>query len=522
MSEVVLRKTNQILHSFPILGAVLAALALLVSGCLVGPDFQPPHPEAPANWEGVTKMPTKQPYVITAQPAELTQWWRQFDDPRLTGLVEEAIKANLDLQLAKARLRQARALRGVAVGGLWPTITVTSTFQREKTQVVTQGGSSKVAPKTAQVENLYQAGFDAVWEIDLFGGVRRNLEAANANVEAAIENINDVLVTLVSEVGLNYIQLRGFQKEIVIAKNNLKAQQDTATITRQRSGVGFLSALDVANAEGNVATTEATIPVFENSAQQAIYALSVLLARPPADLLEQLAPSRNLPSVPSEIPAGLPSNLLRRRPDIREAEAQLHAATAQIGVATAQLFPQFSLTGTMNWQSNLLQTWWGAAGNSYSFGPTLTWPIFQGGALISNVRVQEALRDQAFITYQKTVLTAFQDVENAMIAFNKEQQHRKSLNESVIANRKAVELSVELYTMGLLDFLNVLVAQRSLYTAEDALVVSETNIVTDLLALYKALGGGWEFVPSEAQTSEAQTTSSTPTISYSAIKQNIK
>jgi len=506
-------KTNQALHSFPILGAVCAALALLVSGCLVGPDFQPPHPEAPANWEGVTKMPTKQPYVITAQPAELTQWWRQFDDPMLTGLVEEAIKANLDLQLAQARLRQARALRGVAVGGLWPAVTATATYQREKTQVVTQGGSSKVAPKTAQVENLYQAGFDAVWEIDIFGGVRRNVEAANANVEAGVENISDTLVTLVSEVGLNYIQLRGFQQEIMVAKKNLKAQQDTATITRQRAGVGLLSALDVANAEAAVATTEATIPVFENEAQQAIYALSVLLARPPADLLQQLAPTRNLPSVPSKIAAGLPSNLLRRRPDIREAEAQLHAATAQIGVATAQLFPQFSLTGTVNWQSNLLLTWWGAAGNSYSFGPTMTWPIFQGGALISNVRVQEALRDQAFITYQKTVLSAFQDAENAMIAFNKEQEHRKSLNESVIYNRKAVELSVELYTMGLLDFLNVLIAQRSLYTSEDALVVSETNIVTDLLALYKALGGGWEFVPSDAQT-----TASTPTISYYADK----
>jgi NodT family efflux transporter outer membrane factor (OMF) lipoprotein len=507
-------KTNQALHSFPILGAVFAALALLVSGCLVGPDFQPPHPEAPASWEGVTKMPTKQPLVITAQPAELTQWWRQFDDPMLTGLVEEAIKANLDLQLAKARLRQARALRGVAVGGLWPAVTATATYQREKSQgETTQGGSSKGLATTAQVENLYQAGFDAVWEIDVFGGLRRNVEAASANVEAAVENISDTLVTLVSEVGLNYIQLRGWQQEIVIAKNNLKAQQDTATITRQRSGVGFLSALDVANAEAAVATTEATIPVFETSAQQAIYALSVLLARPPADLLKQLAPTRNLPSVPAKIPAGLPSNLLRRRPDIREAEAQLHAATAQIGVATAQLFPQFSLTGTVNWQSNLLLTWWGAAGNSYSFGPSVTWPIFQGGAIISNVRVQEALRDQAFITYQKTVLSAFQDVENAMIAFNKEQQHRKSLKESVIANRKAVELSVELYTMGLLDFLNVLIAQRSLYTSEDALMVSNTNIVTDLLALYKALGGGWEFVPSDAQT-----TSSTPTISYYADK----
>ena len=245
--------------------------------------------------------------------------------------------------------------------------------------------------------------------------------------------------------------------------------------------------------------TEAQIPVFETSAQQSIYALSVLLARPPADLLKQLAPTGNLPSVPEKIPAGLPSDLLRRRPDIREAEAQLHAGTAQIGVATATLFPQFSLTGSANWQSNLLRTWWGAAGNSYSFGPSVTWPIFQGGALISNVRVQEALRDQSFITYQKTVLGAFQDAENAMIAFNKEQEHRKSLNDSVIANRQAVDLSVELYTQGLLDFLNVLIAQRSLYTSEDALVQSNSKIVTDLIGLYKALGGGWECVPSDSR-----------------------
>jgi NodT family efflux transporter outer membrane factor (OMF) lipoprotein len=215
----------------------------------------------------------------------------------------------------------------------------------------------------------------------------------------------------------------------------------------------------------------------------------VLLARLPAELLTQLSPTGNLPSVPAQVPAGLPSDLLRRRPDVRASEAQLHSSTAQIGVAIADFFPKFSLTGTMNWNSNLLNTWWTSSSFSYSFGPAMVWPIFQGGAIVSNVHLQEALRDQAFIMYQKTVLAAFQDVENALVAFAKEQQHRKSLNDAVVANRKAVDLSLQLYTEGQIDFLNVLNAQRSLYASEDALVQSERNIATDLIALYKALGG---------------------------------
>jgi NodT family efflux transporter outer membrane factor (OMF) lipoprotein len=375
----------------------------------------------------------------------------------------------------------------VAVGGLWPAVSASSSYQRFHTAGVTPDN---------QVKNLFQTGFDAVWELDVFGGLRRNVESAGANVQAAIEGIRDAQVSLVAEVALNYIQLRGFQQEIVVARKNLEAQQHTAEITRKLWKVGFNSGLDVANADANVATTESQIPVFETEAQQAIYALSVLLARPPADLLEKLSPTANLPSVPAQVPVGLPSDLLRRRPDIHEAEAQLHAATAQIGVAVAELFPQFSLTGSVNWQSNLLRTWWTEASRSFGIGPSVSWQIFQGGAIVSNVRVQKALRDQAFITYQKTVLAAFQDVENALIAFAKEQQHRKALNEAVIANRKAVDLSLQLYTAGQIDFLNVLTAQRSLYTSEDALVQSESSIATDLIALYKALGGGWESIPS--------------------------
>jgi multidrug efflux system outer membrane protein len=475
---------NEQRRSVSVLVAGVGLAVLAVSGCMVGPNYHPPQPTVPTAWVGVAKTPTDQPSVATAQPAELTQWWRQFDDPTLTALVEEAVKTNLDLQLAVARLRQSRATRGVALGGLWPAVTASGSYQREHMTGV-----------TPENQNLYQAGFDAVWELDLFGGLRRNVESAGANVRAAIGGIRDAQVSLVAEVALNYMQLRGSQQEIVIAQDNLKAQQHTSEITHKRLAVGFSSALDVANADANVATTESQIPVFETAAQQSIYALSVLLGRPPADLLEQLSPTGNLPRVPAQIPVGLPSDLLRRRPDIQVVEAQLHAATAQIGVATADLFPKFSLTGTVNWQSNLLRTWWTEASRSFGFGPSVTWQIFQGGAIVSNVRVQKALRDQAFITYQKAVLAAFQDVEDGLIAFAKEQQHHKALTDAVVANRKAVDLSLLLYTEGQIDFLNVAVAQELLYASENALVQSETSIVTDLIVLYKALGGGWESVP---------------------------
>jgi len=508
MSEVALMNPNERRRSVSVLVAAVGLAVLVVSGCMVGPNYHPPQTTVPTEWVGAAETPTGQPSVATAQPAQLTQWWRQFNDPTLTALVEEAVKVNLDLQLAEARLRQARATRGVAVGGLWPAVSGSGSYQREHTVGVTPDN---------QVQNLFQAGFDAVWELDVFGGLRRNVESAGANVQAAVEGIRDAQVSLVAEVALNYIQLRGYQQEIVVARKNLEAQQHTAEITRKLWKVGFNSALDVANADANVATTESQIPVFETSAQQSIYALSVLLARPPADLLERLSPTANLPRVPAQVPVGLPSDLLRRRPDIQQAEAQLHAATAQIGVAGAELFPQFSLTGSVNWQSNLLRTWWTEASRSFGIGPSVSWQIFQGGAIVSNVRVQKALRDQAFITYQKTVLAAFQDVENALIAFAKEQQHRKALDEAVVANRKAVDLSLLLYTEGQIPFLNVLVAQESLYASENALVQSETNIVTDLIALYKALGGGWESMPSSAQS-----TNSAPANAAAEIKSNRK
>ncbi len=471
--------------------AVVSLFAAQASGCMVGPDYHPPAVTAPAAWVGVQAPAAAQPSVVTAQPTELARWWQQFQDPTLTGLVENALGANLDVHVAVARIQQARAARGVTVGGLWPAVTASAGYQR--------GHTAAINPDN-QTTDLFQSGLDAVWELDVFGGVRRNVESATANIQATVEGLRDTQVTLVAEVALAYMQLRGAQQEIVVAQNNLQAQQHTADITRQKYAAGFVSGLDVANADASAATTAAQIPGYETTARQAIYTLSVLLARPPAALLEQLTPTGPLPHLPTDIPAGLPSDLLRRRPDIREAEAQLHAAAAQIGVATAALFPQFSLTGSVSWESNLVGTWWSDVSRSFGVGPSVTWPIFQGGALVSNIRLQEALRDQALFTYKKTVLAAFQDVENALVAFVNEQRHLQTLRDVVAANRKAVDLSMLQYSEGLTEFLNVLVAQNALYSSQAAAVQSEAAIATDLVTLYQALGGGWDTVPTQSPT----------------------
>ena len=478
------------------IGVVLLAACLW--GCAVGPNFKPPVTTAPSAWTGITERSATQPSVATAKPVQLAAWWRTFNDPELTKLVERALGANLDVQVAEARLRQARAARGVIAGGLWPSVSGSLSYNR-----IHSPANGSAAVGGAGDHDLYQAGFDAVWELDIFGGLRRNVEAANADIQAAQEGLRNAQVSLTAEVALNYIQLRGFQEQRVVAQENLKDQQQTAAITRQKLMAGFVGTLDVANADAQVAMTESQIPLLQVSAQQAIYALSVLLAQPPSYLLKELSTTQSLPVTPPKVPIGLPSDLLRRRPDIREAEAQLHAATAQIGVATADLFPKFSLTGNIGWQSNLLQNWLTGPSQSSSFGPAMSWGILQGGSIIANIHQQRAIRDQAYLTYRKTVLTAFQDVENALFAYDKEWVHRRALSDAVAASRKAVAVSVQLYRAGQTDFLNVLQAQATLYASQNALVQSNSNVCQDLIALYKALGGGWKISREDALARKA-------------------
>ena len=474
---------------FVYLGLVAMILAAL-AGCAVGPDYHPPQTEVPKTWDGQNAVTPEQPSKTTTQPVALVDWWQAFKDPSLSSLVEMAIRANLDVRLAEARIRQARASLGVAGAPLWPEVDASALYQRSKgsSETGTGGGIATIGG----LRNLWQAGLDATWEVDIFGGTRRSVEAGTADLRAAVEDRRDVLVTMVGEVGNNYLNLRGFQQQIAIARKNLEAQKHNAEITRKRFNAGFVGALDVANADAQVATTEAQIPGLESSARAAIYSLGVLLGREPAALEKELARATPIPPTPLDIPVGLPSELLRRRPDIRRAEAQIHAATARIGVATADLFPKFNLAGSFGFSASdatRIEKW---TSNFWSWGPTVTWPIFAGGRIYWNIRVQDALTEQALVTYQKTVLTALKDVETALVAYAKEQQRRKSLVIAVTNNRKAVDLAMKLYVAGKTDFLNVLTAQLNLYSTENALVQSTNTVDTDLIALYKALGGGWE------------------------------
>jgi NodT family efflux transporter outer membrane factor (OMF) lipoprotein len=457
-------------------------LLLLPGGCMVGPDYKPPKTQAPPAWSGVTNSAASDTR-LTANAVELAQWWTRFQDPKLTELVNAALRTNLDVRLAEALLWEARATRGKDAGGLWPSLSVSGSA----TRTGTLSGPNPAGPR-----GVLQAGAEAAWNLDFFGATRRQLESDDAAIQAARENIYGARVTLVSEVALDYFQIRSAQEQIAIAQTNLESEVHTAEVTRRKGSVGFVSALDEANADAQVATTAATIPPLEITIQQNIFALSILLARPPADLLADLSRPGAVPLTPPEVPVGLPSDLLRRRPDIRAAEANLHAAAALIGVAVADFYPQFSLTGSLNYQSSLARDLFAGPNGIYSGGPQVTWPIFSGGSTISNLRLQKAARDAAYITYQKTVLAALADVESNLVAFAKEWDHRKALSQAVVKNRRALELSQQLYEAGTAEFLTVLDAERSLLASETALAQSRQAISSDLVNIYRALGGGWE------------------------------
>ena len=478
------RSNNVDVQGMPRMLVLLSLVAL--AGCAVGPDFAIPQRDVPDAWVGPASMPATQP----AATVSLAQWWEAFNDPSLTSLVEQALKSNLDMKLAQSRIRQARANRGVAASGFGPSANASGSFQRSQAASGGQMGGG-----TSPVTNQYQVGFDAGWEIDFFGGVRRGVEAADAQVDSAVEARRDVQVTLVAEVARNYVELRSLQQRIAIARKNLEAQKRSAELTRKKFEGGFVGRLDVANAKAQVATTTAQIPLLESSAQQTIYTISVLLNREPGALVQELSKPADIPTAPPAVPVGVPSDLLRRRPDIRRAEADIHAATANIGVATAELFPKVTINGSLGWSASDAGSLFGPLSRFWSFGPSVTWNMFQSGRTLSSIEVQKALEEQSVLSYRQTVLGAVQEVENALIASVKEQEHRQSLVEAVAATREAVDLATKLYAEGSTDYLDVLSAQRSLLVTEDALAQSTATMATNLLALYKSVGGGWAEQP---------------------------
>jgi outer membrane protein, multidrug efflux system len=476
------------------LGAGVLLLVGIV-GCTVGPSYHMPDMPVPTMWSEAPQN------GVTTQPLRMTQWWRTFHDPVLDTLVERAVRANIDLRQAAARVREARALRGVAAADVWPTLGVSGAYTRSRRSEnlsaaqtgVANGSSAPGGIPSGPLEgDLFQAGFDTSWEIDLFGGVRRSIEAADADLAASVEDLRDVLVTLLAEVARNYVEVRGFQRRIAIAENNIHSQQETLELTRARFEAGLTNQLDVVQATSQLATTQAQVPALETPLKQGIHRLGVLLGLVPGALRPELSQEAPIPPVPPEVPVGLPSDLLRRRPDIRRAERQVTAATARIGVAVADLFPKLSLTGALGLQSNLLADLALGSSRFWSIGPTLSWPIFDAGRIRTNIAVQGAREEQRLAQYEQAVLTSLEEVENALVAYSREQVRRDKLAEGVEANQQAVALANELYTRGLGDFLNVLESQRSLFASQSDLVQSEATVSANVVALYKALGGGWE------------------------------
>ena len=476
----------------PMVRWAVLALGLLAGGCMVGPNFQRPAAQAPKAWLGATTA-TMAAHA-GAPGVELERWWRAFKDPELDALIERGVRSNLDLQLARQRILQARAVVGESASGLWPSLDFSGQYQRQHTRLP-EPSTPTPGFQRSTTQNFYQAGFDSLWELDLFGGVRRGVEASRADLRASEQSLRDTLVTVCGEIGVDYLNLRGLQSQLKITRRNLQTQVHTVEIARKRHDVGFAAALDVYNAEAQAESTRAQIPALEASIRQTMYQLSLLLGEEPGALLKELSPERPLPAIPMQIPSGLPSELLQRRPDIRRAEEQLHAATARIGVAVADLFPKFSLTGATGAQANTLTSWNKSVTSSWALGPTVSWNLFSGGLFWNRVKENRALAEQALTTYRQTVLNAFQEVESAWIAFDRETERGRSLAIAVDRNRHAVGLSNQLYVEGQTEFLTVLVAQQALLATENALAQSRNAAADDLVTVYKALGGGWQNWP---------------------------
>ncbi|HEX3720290.1 MAG TPA: efflux transporter outer membrane subunit [Verrucomicrobiae bacterium] len=464
-------------------------LALVfLAGCTVGPDYHRPNATAPAQWG--EPMAGGETNGSAANPAA---WWKDFNDVELDSLIERAVSSNLDLKIASARVREARAAYQVTSADFWPTVNTSASYERlreSKNQPII--GAFNLPSNVPFENNVYQAGFDSTWELDVFGGTRRATEAARAEVAAAEYGRRDTLVTLLAEVARNYAEARGYQRRLEIARQNIDAQKQSLAITQNRFTNGVVPDLDVQQASTLLSTTRAEIPTLEIDLHTAIHRLGVLLGQPPEALMEELSAVSPIPIAPVEVPVGLPSELLLRRPDVQKAERQLAAATAEIGVATADLFPKFSLTGAAGFQSVSAGDWFAGASKFWSVGPTVQWRIFDAGRIRANIKVQNARQEEALANYEKTVLGSFEDVENALVRYAREQVRRRSLEEAVKSSQESLRVANQLYANGLVNFINVLDAERSMYQTEDELVQSERAVSANLISLYKALGGGWE------------------------------
>jgi len=449
---------------------------------IVGPNYVTPTSNIPEKW----KNNTKNNILITNRNNEnLAAWWKNLNDEKLTKLVELAIKGNPDIRKASSRTFEARARRGIDDAKLYPDISASGFFNR---------GRSSINAGTGKENDLYSTGFDASWELDFFGGNRRSIEATQADLEASLEDFYDVKVTLISEVALNYIEALLYQNRLIIAKENFDIQENTLQIARWRNDAGLATQLDVEEASYNLETTRAQIFSLQTGLGQAKNRLSTLVGLNPGGVDDELSGLEKLPVVNIDIAIGIPADILRNRPDVRRAERQLAAQTARIGVATSELYPKFTLSGTIGLEALTERKFFDFSSRTYSWGPKFGWNIFNAGSIRQNIKVQTELQKQALISYESAVLTALRDVENAVIAFSDDQKREEALIKAADSMKITADIYLNEYTSGLADFKPVLDAQRSLLSVQDQLIQTRADVISDIIRLYKALGGGWETI----------------------------
>jgi len=461
---------------------------LTMTGCVVGPDYRPPADEVPGGFAAAGDMET------TSAPPVDTAWWERLDDPLLTAYIEEALRANLRLEAARARVREARALRRAAGGAGRPSVQASATGQRFS---ISENGAGS---RAAQVRrgaadrggDLYQGGFDARWELDLFGGTQRRVQAADARYRAAGYRQRDLMVSLAAEVATAYTRLRGAQQRLAVAKRNIGIQRASLQVVSNKHRSGLVPELEVHQAQRQLAETRSSVPPLRAAVRANAHALARLLGKAPGSLLEELAEAGALPATPDLVPAGLPAELLGRRADLRAARQELRAASADVGVAVAQLYPSISLTGSIGTEATRFTDVFEAASGLWTLGTNITWTLFQGDRLRADVDASEAALDRAAADYRRAVLQALEEVETNLVRYAEGRAQREELARAGEAAREALQRARALYEVGLTDFLTVLDAERAVTRLEDRLVAAETGIVVNLVSLYKALGGGWQ------------------------------
>jgi NodT family efflux transporter outer membrane factor (OMF) lipoprotein len=470
-----------------------------MASCTVGPDFVQPDSHLP---EVSFSGDPEKTVAASRLPAPTDPtWWNVFHDSLLTRLEQRVADANLDVRTATLRLAESRFQRGAVAAAELPSLNGDAKYTREQYSangivsllggLLGPGAGGGFAPGPI---NEYNTGFDASWELDLWGRVRRQVEAADAQVDQSADQRRDALVSSLAELARDYIQLRGVQTQIGIANNNLKVDRDILELAQERQQRGLQNGLDVENAAAQVEAINAQIPQLQQQESEYINALSLLLDQPPGALRGELGFRNSVRIGPPRIPLGIPSELARRRPDVRAAEDALHAATANIGVAIADFYPKFQLNGTVGFDSLHVTNLYNASSLQYMVGPQVSLPIFAGGKLRSTLELRDAQQQEAAITYRKTVLQAWHDVVNALVAHRLELTRRARLRAQADHSQAALDLARARYNDGLTDFLNVLDAERQLVAAEQQFATSTTNVALDLVQLFKALGGGWETV----------------------------